>query len=119
MVVYIIISLLAFYGFFHLLRELTFKIRACSWACSGRLCFIPKPGDEGLESKIRCIFMNEISEKLGTDGCLYIRMEENDPNRPIIEKLCREYPRLVLLDPAIWSRMDFIGKACEAEGQIK
>jgi hypothetical protein len=114
MVVYIIISLFAVYGFFHLLRDIVIKIKAGSGACSGKLCLVPKRGDECLEGKIRCIFLDEISEKLGTDGCLYIRLEEDDPNIPLVEKLSCEYPRLVLLEPANWGRMDCRGDSCRA-----
>ncbi|MBP7177285.1 MAG: hypothetical protein KBA53_13850 [Thermoclostridium sp.] len=109
MVVYIIISLFAVYGFFHLLRDLVIKIKSGSGECSGKLCLVPRPGDECLEGKIRCIFIDEISEKLGTDGCLYVRLEEDDPNKPMVEKLCCEYPRLVLMEPVNWSRMDSRG----------
>ncbi len=118
MVVYIIISLFAFYGFFHFMRDLAIKIRSGSGVCSGKLCLVPKPGDEGLEGKIRCIFLDEISEKLGTDGCLYVRMDEDDPNRPMVEKLSCEYPRLILLDPANWGRMDCRGSRYKAEGEM-
>jgi len=112
MVVYVIISLFAVYGFFHLLRDIVIKIKAGSGACSGKLCLVPKPGDESLEGKIRCIFLDEISEKLGTDGCLYVKLEENDPNRPLVEKLSCEYPRLVLLESVSWSRMDCRSDSC-------
>lgn len=117
MIVYIIISLLAFYGFFHLLQDITMKIKTGSRACCGKLCLFPQPGDKGLELKIRCIFSNEISEKLGTDGCLYVIMDENDPNRPMMEKLCCEYPRLVLLDHTKWGRMDPAEVMGEAKGE--
>jgi len=112
MVVYVIISLFAVYGFFHLLRDIVIKIKAGSGACSGKLCLVPKPGDESLEGKIRCIFLDEISEKLGTDGCLYVKLEENDPNRPLVEKLSCEYPRLVLLEPVNWGRIDCREDSC-------
>ncbi|NLO38639.1 MAG: hypothetical protein GX115_04075 [Ruminiclostridium sp.] len=109
MVVYIIISLFAMYGFFHLLRDLVIKMKAGSRDCSGKLCLVPRPGDECLEGKIRCIFLDEISEKLGTDGHLYVTLEEDDPNKPMVEKLSFEYPRLVLMEPANWSRMNCRG----------
>lgn len=115
MVVYIIISLFAFYGFFHLLRDIVIKIKAGPRACCGKLCLVPNPGDEGLEGKIRCVFLEEISEKLGTDGCLYIKLEDNDPNKPLVEKLSSEYPRLVLLDNMNWSRMNSRGDRCNYE----
>lgn len=67
--------------------------------------FCPHPGDEGIEVKIRSFFLNEVPEKLGTDGFLYIKLEDGDSNRIIVEKLCAEYPRLVLMDNMNWGRM--------------
>jgi len=116
MAVYIIISLLAFYGLYHLIHDIVNKARAGCKACGGKLCLFPHPGDEGLEGKIRCIFLDEISEKLGTDGYLYIYLAENDPNRSVVEKLCREYPRLVLMDRMNWGRMNNMGDKLETEG---
>lgn len=111
MIIYIIISLFAFYGFFHLIRDITIKIKTNSVTCAGRLCLFPQPGDVCLESKIRCVFLDDISEKLGTDGCLYIVLEDNDPNRSLVERLACEYPRLVLLDGVNWSRMEGVDAA--------
>ena len=105
MVVYIIISLFAFYGFFHLLRDIAVKIKTGCRQEGGKLCLVPQPGDEKLEGRIRCIFLEEIPEKLGTDSYLYIRIEENDPNKHLLERLASEYPRLVLLDSLNWSRI--------------
>ncbi len=82
------------------------KVKTGGKNCGGKLCLVPKPGDEGLEGKIRCIFLNEISEKLGTDGCLYIGMAEDDPNKILVEKLSVEYPSLVLLNSINWSKME-------------
>lgn len=106
MAIYVILSLLAIYGFIHLLCDITLKIKTSSKSCSGKLCFFPTPADEGLEGKIRCIFLGEISEKLKMDGCLYIKLETGDPNRPLVEKLCLEYPRLVLMESINWGRME-------------
>lgn len=115
MAVYIIISLLAFYGLYHLIQDIVIKVRAGCNSCGGKLCLFPHPGDEGLEGKIRCIFLDEISEKLGTDGRLYIHLAENDPNRKLVEKLCGEYPRLVLMDRMNWSRMNSRSDRLEPE----
>ncbi|NLK67975.1 MAG: hypothetical protein GX283_02280 [Clostridiaceae bacterium] len=104
MAVYVIISLLAIYGLFHLISDITLKIKIKS--CSGKLCLLPSPGDEGLEGKIRCIFMEDVSEKLGMDGYLYIKLEKDDPNRKLVEKLSFEYPRLVLMENVNWGRME-------------
>lgn len=106
MAVCIILSLLAIYGFIHLINDIITKIKTGCKSCGGKLCLLPYPGDEGLEGKIRCIFLEEIAERLGTDGCLYIKLEENDPNKPLVEKLCLEYPRLVLMDNMNWGRME-------------
>lgn len=115
MAVYIIISLLAFYGLYHLINDVIIKARVGFKSCGGKLCLVPHPGDEGLEGKIRCIFLYELSEKLGTDGCLYIHLAEDDPNRRLVEKLCGEYPRLVLMDGMNWGRMDNRSGRLEAE----
>jgi hypothetical protein len=84
------------------------RIRSGKKVLKGKLCIIPKPGDEGLEGKIRLVFSGDIIEKLGTDGYLYIKMEENDPNQILVEKLSREYPRLVLMNSTNWSRISTI-----------
>lgn len=105
MTVYIVISLFAIYGFISLIYDIMAKIKTGCDSCGGKLCFCPYPGDEGLEGKIRSFFMNEVTEKIGTDGFLYIKLEENDPNKEIVEKLCNEYPRLVLMDNMNWGRM--------------
>lgn len=106
MAIYIILSLLAIYGFIHLVNDIIAMVKTGCKSCGGRLCLFPRPGDEGLEGKIRSFFIDEISEKLGTDGCLYIRLEENDPNTELVKRLCLEYSRLVLLDNMNWGRMD-------------
>ncbi|NLM11634.1 MAG: hypothetical protein GX213_12825 [Clostridiaceae bacterium] len=105
MVVYIIISLFAIYGFINLINDIIGKIKVGCSSCGGRLCLYPYPGDEGLEGKIRSIFLNEVTEKIGTDGFLYIKLEEDDPNRKLVEKLCAQYPRLVLMDNLNWGRI--------------
>jgi len=107
MIVYIIISALAVYGLINLVYDIMAKIKVGRNSCGGKLCLFPHPGDEGLEGKIRSFFMNEVTEKLGTDGFLYIRLEEDDPNRILVEKLCEEYPRLVLMDGDNWVRMKY------------
>jgi|GEM_PF-698820 len=106
MVIYIIITLFAFYGIYHFIQTIITRIKTAKNSCSGKLCLVPKPGDEGLEGKIRCVFMDGISEKIGTDGCLYVAISEKDPNRPVVEKLSAEYPRLVLLDDINWSKIE-------------
>jgi len=106
MVIYIIISLFAIYGIYHFIQTIITKVKTGSNSCGGKLCLVPKPGDEGLEGKIRCAFMDGISEKLGTDGCLYVGISEKDPNRTVVERLSAEYPRLVLLDDINWSKIE-------------
>jgi len=107
MIVYIIISVLAIYGLINLVNDIIAKIKVGCNDCGGKLFFYLHPGDEGLEGKIRSFFMNEVTEKLGTDGFLYIKLEENDPNRALVEKLCEEYPRLILMDNDNWGRMKY------------
>lgn len=116
MIVYIIISLFAFYGIFHLIQDITVRLKASSGTCCGKLCLIPRPGDECLESKIRCIFLDEVSERLGTDGCLYVKLEDDDPNKTVVERLAYEYPRLILLEDRNWSRMDMKREHCDMAG---
>ena len=67
MVVYIIISLFAFYGFFHLSR---YRCKDKNWLQAGGRKAVPCSAnrDEKLEGRIRCIFLEEIPEKLGTDS---------------------------------------------------
>lgn len=98
MTVYIIAFLFAFYGLYHFIHEIIFRIKVGCNEEGGKLCLIPHPGDEGLEGKIRSVFICEMCEKLGTNGHLYIKLDENDPNRVLVEKLSKEYPRLVLLE---------------------
>lgn len=98
MAVYIIISLFAIYGFINLVNDIIAKIKKGCSPLGGKLCLYPCPGDEGLEGKIRTFFMNEVTEKIGTDGFLYIKIEEGDPNRELVERLCLEYPRLILME---------------------
>lgn len=105
MVVFIVLSLLAIYGLISLVNDFILKRKVGCNSFGGKLCLCPYPGDEGLEGKIRCIFLGEIAEKLGTNGFLYIKLEENDSNRVLVEKLCDEYPRLVLMDNLNWGRM--------------
>ena len=50
--------------------------------------------------------MEDVSEKLGMDGYLYIKLEKDDPNRKLVEKLSFEYPRLVLMENVNWGRME-------------
>ncbi len=109
MAVYIIAFLFAFYGVYHFIQDIIFRIKTGSNPSGGKLCLIPHPGDEGLEGKIRCLFINEIFDRIGTDGRLYIKLEESDPNRFLVEKLIQEYPRLVLLDGMNWGRMNTEG----------
>lgn len=109
MTVYIIAFLFAFYGLYHFIQNIIIRIKVGCNASGGKLCLVPHPGDEGLEGKIRCIFLEEIFERLGTDGCLYIKLEENDTNKTLVEKLTEEYPRLVLMDGTDWGRMDLEG----------
>jgi hypothetical protein len=107
MAVYIVLSVLAIYGLISLVNDIITRIKVGCNSLGGKLCLYPYPGDEGLEGKIRSFFLNEVTEKLGTDGFLYIKLEENDPNRAIVEKLCMEYPRLVLIDDNNWDRMRY------------
>jgi len=106
MAFYIIAFLFAFYGIYHLIQDIIIRIKVGCNAFGGKLCLIPHPGDEGLEGKIRCIFIEEIFERLGTDGRLYIKLERDDPNKSLVDRLQKEYPRLVLLDESNWGRMD-------------
>lgn len=106
MCLYIILSVLAIYGLINLINDIIAKIKTGCNSYGGKLCLCPYPGDEGLEGKIRCIFLHEITEKIGTDGFLYIKLEDNDPNKKLVEKLCEEYPRLVLMDGMNWGRIN-------------
>lgn len=116
MALYIILSVLAIYGLINLVNDITAKIKVGCNPSGGKLCLCPRPGDEGLEGKIRSFFLSEIAERMGTDGFLYIRLEENDPNRKLVEKLCDEYPRLVLMDNVNWGRMYEKEKLNEEKG---
>lgn len=106
MVVFIILSVLAIYGLINLINDIIVKIKTGHNPSGGKLCLCPYPGDEGLEGKIRCLFLDGITERIGTDGFIYIKLEEGDPNRVLVEKLCEEYPRLVLMDNLSWGRIE-------------
>lgn len=106
MAIYTLVILFAFYGLYHFAQDIILRIKVGCNALGGKLCLIPHPGDEGLEGKIRCIFIEEIFERLGTDGRLYIKLGESDPNKALVEKLLKEYPRLVLLDETNWGKID-------------
>ena len=105
MVIYIIISLFAFYGIYHFIQTIITKVKTGKNSCSGKLCLVPKPGDEGLEGKIRCVFMDGVSKDRNRRLPVrrYFRKGSKQAGR---RKLSAEYPRLVLLDNINWSKIE-------------
>ncbi len=96
-----ILSIFAFLGVASMVR---YFLHCCRYKPKDSgiklILYIPENSESKLEGLIRQIFLEELPEKLRTDGKVYLMIStKNEDTKRIIEDLEKLYPLEVLPDP--------------------